>query len=68
MDSWTVNMYNLKDSTSLKWVPIFFFSSIVFLCSFFMMNLLLAVILESYTKCDAQFAFLQLEKLEQERK
>jgi hypothetical protein len=50
MDSWTVIMYNLMDAADIKLVPIIYCTSIVFICSFFMINLLLAVVMESYQK------------------
>ena len=60
-------MYNLVDTARWPIIPILYFTSIVFLCSFFIINLLLAVILESYTQHDANFAKNQLEKYDEER-
>lgn len=46
-DSWTVNMYNLMDSTNSV-ITAIYFVSIVVVGSFFLLNLILAVILDSF--------------------
>jgi len=57
-DSWTTNMYNLMDSTN-SIVTAIFFVSIVIIGSFFLLNLILAVILDSFIQIQ------QLDLLEQ---
>jgi len=57
-DSWTVNMYNLMDSTSPA-VGSLFFVSIAVIGNFFLLNLILAVILDSFIQIQ------QLDMLEQ---
>jgi hypothetical protein len=68
MDGWTGIMYNLMDSADYKIVPVLYCSSIVFLCSFFMLNLLLVVIMEQYAIQETKFHQLQKDKLDEKRK
>lgn len=63
-DGWTTNLYNLMDSTNQPIAVIIFCSSIVFICSFFMLNLLLAVILERYTEVTALFVKMREEEIQ----
>ena len=46
-------MYNLMDSVALEVIPFVYCTSIVFICAFFMLNLLLAVIMESYRQTES---------------
>jgi hypothetical protein len=48
-------MYNLMDGSDYEIVPIVYCFSIVWICSFFMLNLLLAVVMQRYQACDEQF-------------
>lgn len=41
-------MYNLMDGSDYNLIPIVYCTTIVFICNFFMLNLLLAVIMQSY--------------------
>jgi len=66
LDGWTTNLYNLWNASTYPVIPIVFLISAVFILSFFMLNLLLAVILESYTRCDAQFTELYEKKVYQQ--
>lgn len=54
-------MYNLMDTVNYKIVPILYCTSIVFVCSFFMLNLVVAVILDKYTEIDDAFGNMRLE-------
>ena len=53
MDSWTTIMYNLAAHDSF-WIPSLFCTALVFLGSFFMLNLMLAVIMDSYEQASAE--------------
>ena len=48
MDGWTVIAYNLSDSHSAPIVPTLFCVTLVFMGAFFLLNLFLAVVMESY--------------------
>jgi hypothetical protein len=48
LDSWSVILYNLQDWNAINSVPAFFCISLILLGSFFLLNLLLAVVMESY--------------------
>lgn len=47
MDGWTAITYSMMDS-SIAFIAALFFSTLIFLGSFFLVNLILAVILESF--------------------
>lgn len=47
MDGWTVILYNLAFHEAF-WIPSIFCTILVFMGSFFMLNLMLAVIMDSY--------------------
>jgi hypothetical protein len=67
LDGWTGIMYNLMYASDLKILPVVYCTSIVFVCSFFLVNLLLAVMMESYSLQDERFNILLKQKLNQER-
>lgn len=48
LDSWSVILYNLQDWNAVNAVPALFCISLILLGSFFLLNLLLAVVMESY--------------------
>ena len=48
LDSWSVILYNLQDWNSINEVPAGFCIILILLGSFFLLNLLLAVVMESY--------------------
>ena len=48
-DNWTLVMYNLMDSSNPA-ISAFICSSIIVLGSFFLLNLILAVIMQKFTK------------------
>lgn len=48
LDNWTVIMFNLMNKMSFPQLPAFFCILLVFLGSFFLLNLMLAVVMESY--------------------
>ena len=47
-DGWTGIMYNLFDGSDNQIIPLIYCVSVVFICSFGMLNLLLSVIMQSY--------------------
>ena len=49
MDSWTTLMYNTMDS-ELYFLAAIYYCTLIFLGSFFLINLILAIILDSFTK------------------
>ena len=48
-DNWAITMYNLMD-TEIAWLAALYFCFLVIFGSFFLVNIVLAVILESFTK------------------
>lgn len=48
MDDWSNIMYNLQKVSPIPAIPAIFCISLILLGSFFLLNLLLAVIMESY--------------------
>ena len=48
LDSWSTVLYNLMKYDSQPFVPAIFCISLIFLATFFLLNLMLAVIMESY--------------------
>jgi len=52
LDSWTTILYNLC-GTSITIIPAVFCITLIFLGSFFLLNLMLAVIMESYIQGEA---------------
>ena len=49
MDSWTLIMYNLMDgSGNLDFMPIFFCVTLIIFGSYFLLNLVLAVIMQAF--------------------
>ena len=67
MDGWTVILYNLAAHEAF-WIPSIFCVIIVFLGSFFMLNLMLAVIMISYDKSSNEVDEFQKLQLENEKK
>ena len=69
LDSWTVILYNLMNQASLTQIPALFCVSLVFLGAFFLLNLMLAVVMESYMESELreterQEAALNAEKID----
>ena len=52
LDSWTVILYNLMNQASLPHIPAFFCILLVVLGAFFLLNLMLAVVMESYMESE----------------
>ena len=67
MDNWTAIMYNLAQHESL-WLPSLYAVFIIFIGSFLLLNLTLAVIMDSYDTTAQQMDMLQKEQLEQEKR
>lgn len=53
MDGWTAILYNMMDSTNVL-ISIVYFCSLILLGSFFLLNLILAVVQESYVNIQSQ--------------
>ena len=53
LESWVYLMYNYSD-TGMAWVSVFFFVLVVLLGAFFTMNLVLAIIVDSFGAADEQ--------------
>ena len=51
LEGWSDLMYNLSDS-SASWMAIFFCIIIVFIGSFFMLNVVLAVIMDAFNEVE----------------
>ena len=62
LDGWTQVMYNLEAWSSTPLIPRLFCVSLVFLISFFLLNLMLAVVMESYEISEER----EFEKLRKE--
>jgi len=60
-------MYNLMDGSNNGFVPIIYCISIVFICSFFKLNLILAVILDKYNEVEQNSDLMIKESLEHKR-
>jgi hypothetical protein len=52
LDNWSLIMYNLANGTFSPLIPFAFCVMIVFLGNFFMLNLMLAVVFESYIESE----------------
>ena len=65
-DSWTTVMYNLMNSADWPFIPILYCVTIVFFGTFLMMNLLLAVIIQSYQESSSSYAATVDEQLQKE--
>ena len=63
-DGWTTNLYNMMDAEDYKIIPILYCCGIVFICSFFLLNLIVAVILERYQEVTEQFGKLREQELQ----
>lgn len=53
MDGWTAILYNMMDSTNVV-ISIVYFCSLILLGSFFLLNLILAVVQESYVNIQSE--------------
>lgn len=53
MDGWTAILYNMMDSTNVL-ISIVYFCALILLGSFFLLNLILAVVQESYVNIQSQ--------------
>ena len=51
LESWSLLMYNYADASDYPITSYIFFSSLVFVGSFFILNLILAQIMDSYMEC-----------------
>lgn len=58
-DNWAAMMYNLMDN-EISWVTAIYFCFLVIFGSFFLVNIVLAVILDSFTKVQQEELKLQL--------
>ena len=72
LDNWSQMMYNMAYNDSF-WLASLFCSAIVFIGSFFMLNLMLAVIMDSYDQCQNSLdvelkATMEAEKNEIEKR
>lgn len=52
LEGWSQMMYNFMDTSSNNFMPVFYFCFLVLFGSFFVMNLILAVISESFNEED----------------
>ena len=52
LDSWSVIYFNLQKWSYNPMIPAFFCFVLVFLGSFFLLNLMLAVVMESYLQSE----------------
>jgi hypothetical protein len=55
LDSWSVVAYNLADYHAAPVLPILFCVILIFMGSFFLLNLFLAVVMESYMEGELKF-------------
>lgn len=63
MDSWTLIMYNLiNGSGKLDFMPIIFCVTLIIFGSYFLLNLVLAVIMQAFVKLQEQEYNLLLEE------
>jgi hypothetical protein len=67
LDSWTVILYNLMNQASLTQIPTLFCVSLVFLGAFFLLNLMLAVVMESYMESESRETERQEAELKAEK-
>jgi hypothetical protein len=51
-DSWSVILYNLYTFSGIKIIPIIFCIGLLLIGKYFMLNLLLAVVMESYMESE----------------
>lgn len=69
MDSWTLIMYNLIDgSGELAFMPVFFCVTLIIFGSYFLLNLVLAVIMQAFVRLQEQEFKQLLEEHERLRK
>lgn len=66
MDSWTTVLYNLTNG-SVPIMAVAFCVILIFLGSFFLINLMLAVIMENYVVSETKMRELEDERIQQER-
>ena len=67
-DSWSVILYNLYDFTGSRAIPILFCIGLLLIGKYFMLNLLLAVVMESYMKSEEIEVQKHKNELESEQK
>jgi hypothetical protein len=67
-DSWSLILYNLYIFSGSKIVPIIFCIGLLLIGKYFMLNLLLAVVMESYMESEQREAQKLKEELEGEQK
>lgn len=67
-DSWSLILYNLYIFSGSKLVPIMFCIGLLLIGKYFMLNLLLAVVMESYMESEQREAKKLKEELEGEQK
>lgn len=67
LDSWSNILYNLMDTFDNGFLPALFCLTIIFLGSFFLLNLMLAVIMESYISGGTKYNEIAEQNLLQEQ-
>jgi hypothetical protein len=67
LDSWSVIMYNLMNTSAYTVFAATFCVAIIFIMSFFLVNLMLAVIMESYISSGSKFAEMLDDDIEREK-
>lgn len=63
LEGWSTVMYNLSDA-SMSWMAVTFCIILVVVGSFFLLNIILAVIMESFDKVDSMQDQIEEKKLE----
>lgn len=53
LEGWTNIMYNLMD-TGMPWMAVIFCVAVVMICSFFLLNVILAILSESIHNVDLE--------------
>jgi hypothetical protein len=66
-DSWSVVLYNLQRWYSIPVVPAFYCLILIFMGTFFLLNLMLAVVMESYMESEILTAREIKETLDEEK-
>jgi hypothetical protein len=61
LEGWVFNMYNMMDAGQEISAPIYFLLIVIF-GSFFLMNLILAAIMDSFSKVDKEMAVAEFKR------
>jgi hypothetical protein len=61
LEAWVFNMYNMMDAGQEISAPIYFLLIVIF-GSFFLMNLILAAIMDSFSKVDKEMAVAEFKR------